>query len=140
MTDLAKLRHVHVEILRLLPRLEGLIIQPRPPRHLHLSAFRHELSTILVAHLKAADCLLYPRLRASDDARIAAVARAFGEEMGGLAAIYAEYCRKWTAEAMADGWAGFCSESRELIDALTTRIRREARELFPMLERFDWAA
>ena len=140
MTDLAKLRHQQAQILRLLPRLEGLIIQPRPPRQLHLLALRHELSVILVAHLKAADCLLYPRLRASDDAQIAAVARSFGEEMGGLAAAYADYCGKWTAEAIAAGWAEYCSDSRDLIDALTTRIRRESRELFPMLERFDWAA
>jgi hypothetical protein len=140
MTDLAKLRHEQEQILRLLPRLEGLIIQPRPPRQLHLFAFRHELSTILIAHLKAEDWVLYPRLLASDDTQTAAVARSFSAEMGGLAAAYAEYCYKWTAEAIAADWAGYCSDSRELIDLLTTRITRESRELYPLLERLDCAA
>ena len=140
MTDLAKLRHQQAQILRLLPRFEGLIIQPRPPRQLHLLALRHELSLILVDHLKAADRMLYPRLLVSDEEGIATVARSFGEQMGGLAELYANHCRRWGAEAMAANWAAYCSDSRELIDALTTRIRRERRELFPLLERFDWAA
>jgi hypothetical protein len=140
MTDLAKLRHQQAQILRLLPRFEGLIIQLRPPRQLHLLALRHELSLILVDHLNAADRMLYPRLLASDDEEVAAVARSFGEQMGGLAGIYADYCRRWSADVMAANWAAYCSESRKLIDALTTRISRERRDLFPLLERFDWAA
>jgi hypothetical protein len=140
MTDLAKLRHEHEQILRLLPRLEGLIIQPRPPRPLHLLALRYELSTILIAHFKAEDWVVDPRLLASDDTQTAIVARAFSDEMGGLAAAYVAYCDRWSANAIAADWVGYCSDSRELIDALTTRISRESRELYPLLEQLDRAA
>jgi hypothetical protein len=117
-----------------------LIARPSPPPQLQLFDIRSELSSMLIAHLKAEDWLLYPPLLASADSHIASVARAFSVEMGGLAAAYVAYCDRWNADAIAADWAGYCSDSRELIDALTTRITRENRELYPLLDRLKRAA
>jgi iron-sulfur cluster repair protein YtfE (RIC family) len=140
MTDLCKLRGEHSEIQKIVRKLRYLISHPSPPPQLHLFALRHELSATLIAHLKTEDWLLYPQLMASADAHIAATARAFSEEMGGLAAAYRSHCQSWNAEAITADWAGYCRDSRELIDALNNRITRENRDLYPLLERLDRAA
>jgi hypothetical protein len=120
--------------------LSSLIARPSPPPQLQLFDIRSELSSLLIAHLKTEDWLLYPPLLASADSHIASVARAFSVEMGGLAAAFRVYCAKWGANAIVDNWAGYCGDSRHLIDVLTTRITRENRELYPLLDRLKRAA
>lgn len=140
MTDLAKLRQEHAELLDIARRLRGLIARPGPPPQRDLFEIRREFASTLIGHLKAEDWALYPRLLASDDAHIASTARAFSEEMGGLAATFVAYIEQWKADTIADDWAGYCRDSSALIDALTKRIGRENRELYPLLERLDCAA
>jgi len=105
MTDLAKLRDDHAELIRLVRRLAELIDQPAAPAQLELFELRRALSSTLIAHLKAEDWVLYPRLLASGDAAIAAVAAAFNEEMGGLANAYVAHTDMWSATAIAEDWA-----------------------------------
>lgn len=140
MSDLAKLREEHAELIEIVRRLEKVIGQPSPPPQIDLFNLRRELSSTLIAHLKAEDWVLYPRLLASKDPKIAGTANAFIEEMGGLAAAFAAYNDHWPAPAIHADWAGYCEASRGIIDALTCRITRENRELYPLLERLDKAA
>jgi hypothetical protein len=140
MPNLAKLRREHTEILRIVERLRYLISQSSPPPQLHLFALRHELSSTLISHLKDEDWLLYPLLLASPDAQIAATARAFSEEMGGLGVAYRAHCTKWSADEITADWAGYRIDSGSLMDALTNRITRESSELYPLLESFARAA
>jgi iron-sulfur cluster repair protein YtfE (RIC family) len=140
MPDLSKLRDEHIEIQKIIGKLRYLIGQSSPAPQLHLFALRHELSSTLIAHLKTEDWLLYPRLKASADVHIAETARVFSEEMGGLAAAYVAHCQKWNADAIAADWKGYCSDSRDLIDALHNRITRENRDLYPLLETLARAA
>lgn len=140
MSDLAKLREEHAELIKIVGRLEGLISLPSPPPQIELFNLRRELSSTLIAHLKAEDWVLYPRLLASKDSRIAATANQFIEEMGGLAAAFAAYNDKWPAPAIHADWTGYCAHSRTVIDALKCRITRENRELYPLLDSLDEAA
>lgn len=140
MAELFKLRREHAVILRIVERLHYLVSQPSPPPQLHLFAVRYELTSTLIAHLKNEDWLVYPQLMASTDADIAARARALSDEMGGLAEAYREHCQAWDATAIAADWPGYCADSQSLIDAVNTRITRENRELFPLLERVARAA
>lgn len=134
MIDLDRLRDEHRDILRIVDRLRLLIAGSSPPPPLHLLSLRHQLSSTLIGHLKAEDWLLYPPLLDSRDQHIAATARAFIEEMGGLGVAYRAHCEQWNAVAIAADWAGYCRDSRILLDALTTRVKRENRELYPLLE------
>ncbi len=84
--------------------------------------------------------MLYPPLLDSHDPHIAATARAFIEEMGGLGSAYRAHCEQWNAVAIATDWAGYCGDSRRLLDALASRVRRENMELYPLLEELDRAA
>ena len=55
--------------------------------------------------------------------------------MGGLAAAFLAYADKWSASAIESDWDGYCSESHAIIEALTQRIIRENRDLYPLAER-----
>ena len=57
-----------------------------------------------------------------------------------LAADLLAYADKWSASAIESDWAGYCGESREIIEALTERIIRENSELYPLAEREKRAA
>ena len=140
MSDIAKLRQEHAQLIEIVGRLGNMIDQPTPPPQVELFELRRALSSTLIAHLKAEDWVLYPRLLASEDEAVASVARGFSEEMGGLAAAFVAYSDKWAANAITADWAGYCRESRTMIEALTCRIKRENRELYPLLERLDRAA
>ena len=65
---------------------------------------------------------------------------AFKDEMGGLAPAFIAYCDKWNAPAIVADWAGYCSDTRAILDALLNRLTRENRELLPLIERLDRAA
>jgi hypothetical protein len=140
MRSLAILRDEHSEILRIVRRLTEVLVQPSPPPPLHLLALRYELSASLIAHHETEDCLVYPRLLASADTRMASTARAFSEDMGGLLAAYVAHCRKWQVKAITADWDGYRSDGRVLIGELTRRMAREDREISPLLEALARAA
>lgn len=140
MSDLMKLRQEHAQLVEMADRLGHIIRQPHPPAAADLFTLRRELSATLVGHLKAEDWVLYPRLFASPDRNVAQTARAFSDEMGGLATDYCAYCDRWTASAIDRDWRGYCHETAAILEALTCRIRRENRDLYPLLEALDRAA
>ena len=140
MSDLGKLRAEHAQLVDIIRRLDTVIARPGPPPQSELFELRRELSTTLIDHLKNEDWVLYPHLLASADPHIASTARAFRKEMGGLAAAYFSYSEKWNSDSIDSDWPGYCRDSRSVIDALTTRIVRENRELYPLLERAGAAA
>ena len=95
---------------------------------------------MVTPHLKAEDWVLYPPLLASNDAQVAGVARRFVDEMGGLAQAFSTYIERWDALSIESDWPRYQRESRGIVEALTNRILRENRELYPLLERVERAA
>ena len=140
MSDIAKLRQEHAQLVEIVGRLQAAIDSPTPPPAVELYAIRRELASVLIGHLKAEDWALYPRLFESPDPEVAATARAFSDEMGGLAQAFTVYAQRWDAMSIQGNWSGFRSETRDIVDALTSRIMRENRELYPLIDRLDRAA
>ncbi|HEX2803446.1 MAG TPA: hemerythrin domain-containing protein [Sphingomicrobium sp.] len=140
MSELDKLRDDHLVLANLFRRLRDIIEQPEPPSQLVLFDIRRELLSSLLAHLKLEDWALYPRLAASADSSISETGRRFQNEMGGLAPAFLIYCDKWSASSIQSDWAGYCSETRGILDSLENRLDCEDRELLPLLERLDAAA
>lgn len=140
MPHLMQLRTDHVELIDICQLLAGLIASETPPPSVDLFGVRKRLTNKLIAHLKAEDWLLYPRLLESGDPEIAATAREFVDEMGGLAAAFTAYVDKWDAFKIASEWAEYQRETQGIIEALRTRITRENRDLYPLLEKLDRAA
>lgn len=140
MSDLHKLRQEHAELVEIAGRLSTIIDSPHPPSMSELFTLRHEFSFALIAHLKGEDWVVYPRLFSSPDPDVAQTAREFSFEMGGLADAYVDYADKWNAHSIEQDWSGYCAETRCIIEALTTRITRENRDLYPLLAALDKAA
>ncbi|MBA2920252.1 MULTISPECIES: hemerythrin domain-containing protein [Sphingomonas] len=140
MSELARLRDDHLTLGRLFRRLGDVIEQQDPPPQVELFELRRELVSTLLAHLKLEDWALYPRLIGSADPTISATGQWFKDEMGGLAPAFLAYSEKWNAGTIDADWAGYCRDTRGILDALRNRLARENRELLPLLERLDRAA
>ena len=140
MSSLAQLRDEHARLVKIVRKLSELIALDAPPPPTELYALRRELTSTLIGHLKAEDWVVYPRLLASGNSEVAETARAFSDEMGGLAQAYTAYAEKWGSVAIEQDWPGYCRDTAGIIDALTNRITRENRELYPLLERLERAA
>src|SRR5688572_422668 len=140
MATLQTLREEHAYLMRLVGQLSECIARPIPPPSVELFKVRRELNATLIGHLKAEDWILYPSLLASDNPETAATAKRFLDEMGGLAAAFLAYADKWSASAIESDWAGYCADSKGIIEALTCRITCENRELYPLAEREEKAA
>lgn len=130
----------HRRLLGLVRQLSTIVARPEPPPQVELFELRSELAATLIAHLKSEDWALYPELFRHADAAVAATARRFSDEMGGLASAFAVYSKRWTTMTIQSNWTGFCSESREIIDALTRRIEREESDLYPLAKKSQKAA
>lgn len=140
MSELTKLRDDHTSLARQFRRLAEVIEKHSAPPQLELFEIRRELVSTLLAHLKLEDWALYPRLIESGDPEAATAGQHFKDEMGGLAPAFLEYSSKWNAATIDRDWAGYCADTRGILDALTNRLSRENRELLPLLERLDQAA
>jgi iron-sulfur cluster repair protein YtfE (RIC family) len=135
MANIPKLRDEHFRLMATVRRLGVLIDRATPPPPLHLFTLRYELSTTLIAHLAEEDSHLYPQLLGSADPKIAATARKMSDAMAGQADAFHMHNQRWTAQAIAGDWEAYCVAFRQVLDALTARISRENRELFPLAER-----
>lgn len=140
MSSLAQLRAEHAELVRIVGQLQALVDGDTPPPQVELFQVRRKLSSVLIAHLKAEDWVLYPPLLSSDDAAVSATAQQFVDEMGGLAQAYSVFNEKWDALSIEANWAHYQVEAKGIIDALTNRIIRENRDLYPLLEKLQRAA
>ncbi len=94
-----------------------------------------KLDATIKLHLAIEDRMLYPALAGASDPQVAAVGKRFQHEMGGLAAAYEDFARRWDgATRIAAAPGPFGREAMALLDALHARIRHEDRELLPLAE------
>lgn len=128
-----KFRIQHNEILKVAKEISDTIGPQADP-----VALRKLLSILagkLNFHLALEDKALYPRIADGDDAAARELARKFKTEMGGLGEAFAAYNLKWQVSAIRSNPGGFSDETRAVFQALTQRIARENRELYPLADR-----
>ncbi|MCC6213435.1 MAG: hemerythrin domain-containing protein [Polyangiaceae bacterium] len=94
-----------------------------------------KLSGALQVHLAMEDKSLYPDLMKSRDPAAKKAAEDFSREMGGIAAAFGAYAKKWNALTIRSNAQDFVRETRSIFDALGKRIGREERELYPLADR-----
>ena len=93
------------------------------------------MSAVIRLHLAAEDRVLYPALIGSSDPHAAQTGRQFQEEMGGLAATYADFVSRWNlASRIGNDPQGFRDEANAVFKALHQRVQRENQELYPLAE------
>jgi iron-sulfur cluster repair protein YtfE (RIC family) len=86
-------------------------------------------------HLAMEDQALYPRLMEKRESKAHGVAVKFMKEMGGLADTFTTYNNKWQVSAIRKDPDGFANETRQVFAALTQRIARENKELYPLADK-----
>lgn len=85
-------------------------------------------------HLAMEDNALYPRLMQRKDSPAKVLAGKFSAEMGGLADVFTAYNSKWQVSAIRTDPGSFKSETNQVFSALSQRIARENRELYPLAD------
>lgn len=134
MNDLKRLQEEHLRLVSISSRLAKVITLDFPPPASELYALRQELASTLIRHLKAEDWLLYPGLLRSLDPRLAQIAQSLANEMGGLASAFRDHSERWGSYTIESDWTGYRRETALLLEALTERIAREDRDLYPLCE------
>ncbi|MBJ7500442.1 MAG: hemerythrin domain-containing protein [Sphingopyxis sp.] len=138
--EIERLRAEHSALVALARVVTELIRAPEPSKLTELASARALLRETLVRHLKCEDWILYPRLRATGDRELMHVTREFELEMGDLAAEYVAYDEQWTAARVAAHWPEFRRETVAIFSMLATRVEREERELYPLVDKLYAAA
>jgi hypothetical protein len=137
--EMRRLRAEHAALETLSQLLLDMVRAPAPPRLTELTSVRGMLRDTLLRHLKCEDWILYPRLQASGNPEVVAMAGEFVREMGHIAGDFAAYDARWTGEGIAADWPGFCRETEVVLNVLGMRIERENGDLYPAAEQLDLA-
>ena len=130
----APFKEEHELLDKLAHELRAVVSGSKPADPVALFHLRRNFSQKLTAHLHGEDWVLYPRLRASKDPSVAALADRFSREMSPLTARYLAYARTWTSAAIGADWQGFRAATVAMLDALADRMEREDRELYACAE------
>ncbi len=133
--EIERFKHQHKEIL---DRIAGL------RQFAHAGIERHayeiargiaDLSAVVTRHLAIEDRILYPALQNGDDERLAALGRAYQEDMKGIAHAYITFSRRWNAAAVVAGKAEeFRADANTVLKMLHDRMKRENAEFYPAIE------
>lgn len=92
----------------------------------------------LVLHLSTEDKVLYPELTTHKDLKVATLAKRFAKEMEGTTKAVVAYNEKWgTPSAIKANAALFVTETKQVIQILGDRIKRENQELYAAADRIE---
>jgi len=130
----SQLHKEHAELASVARQLASLIAQTVPPEASKLYEVRMKLATALTRHLKTEDWVVYPALLRSNNELVATTARTFSASMGQLATEFHAYVKRWGATEISDDWEGYQRETAEILRMLSLRIKREDRDLYPLLD------
>jgi len=130
-------RRQHQEILGLVKELEPQLDVVSLRRDAApVATGLQRLAAMLKAHLALEDSTLYPKLMAHADPAVAATARRYQQEMGGLQTAFSNYIERWpTAPSIQQEPDLFLSQTQQVVAALLARVEREDSELYPMADR-----
>ncbi len=92
------------------------------------------LRLVLLRHLQLEDSWLYPALERLDSPELAATARRYREEMGGLRAAFVGFTDHWSAERIAAGPEAYLQAWPPVRDALLRRMNAEDDNLYELAE------
>lgn len=132
------LRRQHQEIIAIVTEMQKTIRQNREIDVSIGDKLRKslvELSGRVTVHLATEDQVIYPKMRKHNDPKVSATAKRFADEMGGIGEVFKNYLSRWrSGVAIAGDSNKFIQETQQIAAALSSRIEREERELYPMID------
>lgn len=99
-----------------------------------ISLLLSQLAGKLKIHLMVEDQFVYPKLAIHSDVQIQKASQDFATEMGDLGAAFGEYKTKYLGvRKIADNAELFIEDTKNIFAALTKRMDKENRLLYPLL-------
>jgi len=93
------------------------------------------LDNVLSLHLQSEDESLYPQLLAHKDPEIRSISAAIQTELLATAQAYDAYRNKYsTKESMQSNPTDFVDDTKQIVEALLTRINKEEAELYSLFD------
>jgi DUF438 domain-containing protein len=130
-------RKQHDDILKIAGELGKQLVADRLQQDAGLTvSLLARLASKLKDHLDLQHKQLYPELIEKGNEQVRNTARQFDQEMGTFATtFYQAYMKKWCHKAVIEqAPEAFIDATQTLFDALTTRINRENKILYPLLD------
>lgn len=128
-----QLRHDHADLVKMARDLRRRIAVPALTDAGGLGSARWQLARTLTRHLAVEDAHVYTRLDKDPRPGVAAISRRYKRELGYLRDQFSTHMVRWTGDAIAQDWPGYCAALGTLLDALEARIRCEETELYPLI-------
>lgn len=136
--DIDRFKQHHVDILKGIATLRRLAHGGVVDHAMDIARELGALSSLVQLHLAIEDRILYPSLQKGGDAQLAAMGKAYQEDMKGIAHAYISFSRKWgLAAALAKAPEDFRNEANSVLKALHARMQRENTEFYPAIERAE---
>lgn len=98
-----------------------------------LGTLRWQFARQLMAHLALEDHIFYPAMQRQAHIPLQDTAARLQTEMAPLALSFSHYMSRWNDARITREWPDFCRESRQMVDAIVNRIRKEERLLMPLI-------
>jgi len=129
--DLQQLQSQHDTLDLLADQLLKLVHDDRVPRP--LGTLRWQFARALMAHLALEDQFFYPAMQRQAHAPLQGMAARLQKEMAPLALSFSHYMSRWSDDRIAREWPEFCRESRNMVEAIVNRMRKEEKLLMPLI-------
>jgi len=129
--DLQLLQSQHDAVDALAERLLLAIADDSNPQP--LGTLRWQFARQLMAHLALEDRIFYPSMQRQTLSSLRDTAARLQVEMEPLAQSFSHYMARWSDARIAREWRDFCRETRNMIEAVTHRMRKEERLLMPLI-------
>jgi hypothetical protein len=129
---MAELEAAHAALLERIVELGQVTDAPQPSR-LEITAARMRLSQSSIERRSILNRALRHLAARGDEAATRAVEKV-READGELIAHSVTHLGKWTAEAVAQDWTGYCAASKSMREHMAETVRAEAETLRPHLK------
>lgn len=129
--DIGELRRQHQELGEIATQLSRAVANNAVPQS--VGALRWQLARLLMGHLALEDRIFYPAVQRMADEHVRATAQRLQTEIAPLAGAFSAYMADWNEDRIHREWAGFCAETRDILDSLGSRIDKEERILYPLV-------
>ena len=101
-----------------------------------ISTLLSQLAGKLKMHLMVEDQFVYPKLAKHADVHIQNTSQTFANEMGDLGKAFGDYKMRYLgANKIADNAGMFIADTKNVFAALTSRMDKENRLLYPLLSK-----
>lgn len=129
--NLGELQQQHDAIEALAVRFQQAIADDSSPQR--LGTLRWQFARELMSHLAVEDRIFYPSMQRQAHEGLRSTAARLQIEMAPLAERFSAYLAHWSDERITDDWPSFCRESRDMLNAILSRMEKEERLLMPLL-------